>query len=117
MHEATIAASLLGIVERSAADAGASEIIRIEVALGRLKAVEPDLLESCFEFMAEGTVCQGAELAIRHIPIIARCRNCGCLSEISAFRFRCGYCEGRDLEVVSGRELKVDRILAALRRR
>ncbi|MBT3063200.1 MAG: hydrogenase maturation nickel metallochaperone HypA [Candidatus Thiodiazotropha sp.] len=112
MHEASIAQSLLCIVQQSAAKTNAEKITRIEVSIGRLNAVEPELLSSCFEFIAEGTVCEDAELVILVIPISVRCNECGEISTISSYRFRCASCTGNALSVISGRELKVERIQA-----
>ena len=112
MHEASIAQSLLEIVRRAAAGTSVESIVRIEISIGRLKAIEPQLLISCFEFMAENTICEGAELMITAIPISVRCEACGAISDVSGYRFRCGMCNSGALKIISGSELKVDRIQA-----
>ena len=49
---------------------------------------------------------------INTIPITARCRNCGRTTRVNRFRFRCHTCSSADLDVVTGRELRVDRLIA-----
>lgn len=112
MHEASIAASLLQIAQRALASSAGTKVLRIDVSIGRLKAVEAELVESCFGFMAEGTACEGAEMKVQVIPVTARCQACGETSEIQRYRFVCAACGGTELTVIGGRELRVDRILA-----
>lgn len=112
MHEATIASGLLGTVLRAAADAGAKKISVVKIAVGRLRAVEVALLESCFEFMAENTICEGARLISRIVPVTARCRDCGVTSTIPSFHFRCDGCASGRLDILTGRELQLVSITA-----
>lgn len=112
MHEATIAASLIGIVERATAELKGVRVVKVEVSIGRLKAVEPALLASCFAFMAEGTACAGAELVCASLPVVARCGACAAVFQVEAFDAGCPACASRALVLEGGRELRVDRILA-----
>ena len=115
MHEATIVMSILGIARNAMADHLNARVSRIEVSVGKLRAIEPSLLETCFAELSGGSVCQGAELVVNTIPITARCRDCGRTSLIDRFRFRCCACHGNGLDVVTGRELRVDRLIARSR--
>ena len=112
MHEATIVMSILGIARRAMADRPDALVSRIEISVGKLRAVEPCLLETCFAELSDGSACQGAALAINTIPITARCRDCGRITRINRFRFRCHTCSSADLDIVTGRELRVDRLIA-----
>ena len=112
MHEASIAQSLLGVVRRAVAGTNVEKIVRIELSIGRLKAIEPQLLSSCFQFMAEDTVCEGAELVISAIPVSVCCKQCDATFEVSDYRFRCEVCDSTALTIVSGSELRVERIQA-----
>jgi len=112
MHEASIVMSILRIATSAMKDQQDAEVDRIEVSVGRLKAVEPQLLVQCFTFLAKGTVCENAQLHCREIPVTAHCRSCGRQSEIQRFHFKCDACAGSDLKILSGSELKIDKIFA-----
>jgi hydrogenase nickel incorporation protein HypA/HybF len=58
--------------------------------------------------VAEGTVAEGAELAIEDVPAAGRCRACGSESVLTDFPLQCARCDGLDLEVIAGEELLVD---------
>lgn len=112
MHEATIVMSILGIARRAMADRPDALVSRIEISVGKLRAVEPCLLETCFAELSDGSACQGAALVINTIPVTARCRDCGRTTRVNRFRFRCHTCGSTGLDIVTGRELRVDRLIA-----
>ncbi|MEG2005208.1 MAG: hydrogenase maturation nickel metallochaperone HypA, partial [Bilophila sp.] len=62
MHEATMVASLMRIIEEEATRYAVERITRVRLAVGLFTAVEPQTLRACFELFAEGTVAEGAEL-------------------------------------------------------
>ena len=105
MHELAIAESLVAIAERHAAG---RRVTRVEVAVGHLRQVVPTALEFAFELVAQGTVLEGAELAIVPVPAAGRCRACGAESRLDAFPLACARCGGWDVEVTAGEELRVE---------
>lgn len=113
MHETAIVEGLMRILEKQAARHGAERILRVRVKVGRLRAVEPAQLVACFEMFAEGTVAEGATLAIEEVPVRARCKSCGTEFEVPRYRFECQGCGGGDVEVVQGQELYIESFDAA----
>lgn len=108
MHEAAIVEGLMRILEQQAARHGVSAIRRVNVKVGRLRAVEPRQLVSCFEMFAEDTVADGAELAVEEVPVRARCKACGEAFEVPRYRFECPGCGGGDVDVIQGQELYIE---------
>lgn len=110
MHETSIVQALLASVEREAAVHGAHGVVRIEISVGPLSGVEPDLLRSAFEVMREGTVAASARLIIRTPGIVCRCRDCGRSRETDRLITICPACGSRASEVRGGDELMLDRL-------
>lgn len=108
MHETAIVTGLIRIIETQAAKHGATRVSRVLLKVGRLRAVEPQQLSSCFEMFAEGTVADGAELVIDVIGVRGRCRTCANEFDIPRFRFECPSCGGNDVEVIQGQELYIE---------
>jgi hydrogenase nickel incorporation protein HypA/HybF len=75
-----------------------------------MAGVVPESLEFCFEALAQGTSIEGAALLMEQIPLVVRCATCGGDSRIEQTLFVCPLCNGRDLTIVSGRELEVREI-------
>jgi hydrogenase nickel incorporation protein HypA/HybF len=105
MHELSIAQA---IVEVALRHARGRQVHRVEVKIGHLRQVVPSALGFAFELLADGTLLQGAELAIEDVPARGRCRACGTETTMSAFPLQCAGCGGLDQEILAGEELLVD---------
>jgi hydrogenase nickel incorporation protein HypA/HybF len=77
MHEYSIVGALIGRVEAEARSRGATSIQRIQVALGELSGVDPDLLATAYETFRAGTLCAGADLDLHTVPARWACPSCG----------------------------------------
>jgi hydrogenase nickel incorporation protein HypA/HybF len=105
MHELSIAEAVLGVVERHAKG---RKVERVELNVGHLRQVVPAALELAFELVAEGTVAEGAELAIEPVPAAGDCRNCGAHTPLPEFPLMCVECGAFNVDVTEGEELFVD---------
>lgn len=108
MHEMAIVSGLMKILLQQAASHGVTAVKRVNLTVGRLKAVEPEQLRACFELFAEGSCAEGAELVIDHVAVRALCGGCGARFEVQRFRFHCPDCGGGDLSILSGQELRIE---------
>jgi hydrogenase nickel incorporation protein HypA/HybF len=108
MHEYSIVQALLQQVEAAAAKVGASAVCRIQVRIGELAGVEPDLLSSAYALCRERTVCANAELAIE--PVAARWSCSRCDRPIAVGQIlRCAVC-GEPARLAGGDEILLERI-------
>ena len=108
MHETAIVTGLIRIIETQAARYGTTHVSKVRLKVGRLCAVEPQQLSSCFEMFAEGSIAEGAELVIDVIGVRGRCRACATEFDVPRFRFECPNCAGNDIEVIQGQELYIE---------
>jgi hydrogenase nickel incorporation protein HypA/HybF len=106
MHELSIAGGVVATVEKHA-DGRPVAVVNLRV--GTLRQVVPDSLDFYFEFVAKGTVCEGARLEIEVLPARLRCDDCGAEWELEQPLFRCA-CGSTDVEIVTGNELEVESI-------
>jgi hydrogenase nickel incorporation protein HypA/HybF len=105
MHELSIAEAVVAIAERHAAG---RPVTKVELRVGHLRQVVPSALEFAFQLVAQGTVLDGAELAIEDVPARGRCRDCGAETTLTGFPLACSACGSLDLELLAGEELLVD---------
>ena len=82
----------------------------VELRVGKLRQVIPDTLEFYFEFVARGTVCEGARLELEVVEASLRCEACDREWEIEIPAFRCPTCGGAEVAVASGNEFEVESI-------
>ena len=104
MHELALAQAVLDVV---AEHAGERPVERVEVRVGALRQVVPESLAFCFEAVARGTVAEGAELAIEHVPARISCR-CGADAELEAFPLACPACGSLEVSLTGGEEFLVE---------
>lgn len=109
MHELGITQQ---IIDLAVANSGGAKIRRIVLEIGKLSAVLPDAIRFCFDLCAEGTLAQGAELAILEIPGRASCLACGEEASLDRPFGRCR-CGGTEWKWLSGEELKIKQMEVA----
>ena len=112
MHELSLVASLFDILEEKARELGAARITAVTLRVGRLSGVVPDLLRSAFDAYKKGTLAEGARLEIETAPFDFRCRSCGGTSFREDPAVACVACGSKDVELVGGMDLVVERIEA-----
>jgi len=107
VHELSLSSAIVNTVVKHA---GGRRVTVVELRVGKLRQVVPDTLEFYFEFVARGTVCEGARLEQQIIDVRLACNSCGHAWEIEIPAFRCPQCGGSDVEIASGNEFEVEAI-------
>jgi hydrogenase nickel incorporation protein HypA/HybF len=105
-----IAQGILDIALQSAAQHDAGRILKISLLVGQLTEVEPDSLRFCFVALAAATPAADAELAVTIVPLTGHCRDCDRRFSIENYRFYCPDCGSPGVEILSGRELKIEHL-------
>ncbi|UTH73058.1 hydrogenase maturation nickel metallochaperone HypA [Chromobacterium sp. IIBBL 290-4] len=107
MHELTLAENVVHIAEAAARRAGARRVTRVRLALGLLAHVETDTLLYCCQLAARGSLAEDAEFQAERRPALAHCGDCGCEAELSALPACCPRCDGENLSLEGGDEMRV----------
>src|SRR5436309_138426 len=82
----------------------------VYLRVGRLRQVVPDTLDFYFEFVARGSICEGARLEQDLIEPWLRCRSCEHEWRVEIPHFRCPECASGEVEITSGNEFEVESI-------
>jgi hydrogenase nickel incorporation protein HypA/HybF len=107
VHELSLSSAIVNTVVKHAAG---RRVAIVELRVGKLRQVIPDTLEFYFEFVARGTVCEGARLEQEVIDARLHCNRCGHMWDIEIPAFRCPECAGGNVEIASGNEFEVEAI-------
>lgn len=105
MHELSVCQGLMRQVEQVARDNNATAVTRIQLKVGPLSGVEPDLLRHAYRIARQGTLAEDAELAMETGPARVRCRECGSSGEVPPNRLVCPHCGDWRVQVTEGEEL------------
>ena len=105
MHEYSIVDSLLELAEKNAKKHNAKFITKLEVKIGVLSGVEPDLLKTAFETFKEGSMCENAEFIMHIQPVVVECNKCGKVSELKKDEYLCPVCNSSDIKIIDGEDM------------
>jgi len=107
MHGLALSRSIVELVTERARAERFRAVTRVTVAVGVGAGVDAEALRFCWDVAAEETAARGAELVIGEVPLGARCRSCGHEFEPGAVLAPCPACGRPGVELVRGRELRV----------
>jgi hydrogenase nickel incorporation protein HypA/HybF len=107
VHELSLSSAIVNTVAKHAAG---RRVTVVNMRVGRLRQVIPETLEFYFEFVARGSVCEGAGLEQQVVEARLRCNACAREWAIEIPAFRCPACGGGDVVVASGDEFEVQYI-------
>lgn len=108
MHEASLIEYTLKAVERAALKRNMHRVTEINLIIGKLKVAVPDILQTSFRLMIDGTMFEGCKLNIQERNVVIRCKDCGRISEIEDLHIDTAPCCGsHNVEILQGNELLI----------
>jgi hydrogenase nickel insertion protein HypA len=109
MHEASIALSILDIVQSKCQEEGCSSVDSIRVRIGKAAGILPDSLIFAFDSAKDNTVARNATLAIETVPVGGTCHDCKKEFTVEGVQyvFSCPLCGSKSFEITSGREMEI----------
>ncbi|MBN1142376.1 MAG: hydrogenase maturation nickel metallochaperone HypA [Deltaproteobacteria bacterium] len=113
MHEMSLAAALIEDIVRIAQEHQAIRVEAVELHVGALKQVVPEILAEAFKAVAIGTPAEGAVLTQIEIPPRSLCQGCGQEFVPSPSDFLCPYCGALSMITLQGDELILSSLTCA----
>ncbi len=132
MHETSIAAGIISIVEDTVKREDIVRVLEVEVEVGLLSLVDLESLRFALEVMSKNTVLEGARITFKTVEPMLRCSRCGAewglsrgeieglddaskialhmYPEAVARLFRCPRCGSSETEIASGRDVRVSKL-------
>ena len=107
MHELSLAAEILRLVQASAAREQFARVALLRLEAGALAGVEVPALRFALDAIAPGTCLEGATIQIDQPPGGAWCANCHAEVEIASRADPCPRCGAVPLRPTGGGSLRV----------
>jgi hydrogenase nickel incorporation protein HypA/HybF len=107
MHELSLAGGILQVVEQTRARDPFARVTSLRLQAGALAGVELSALRFALESLAPGTCLEGAQIDIAEQAGTAWCMQCSSSVAIFSRLDLCPLCEGAQLQVTGGTDLKV----------
>jgi hydrogenase nickel incorporation protein HypA/HybF len=110
MHELSLAVEMVRVIEEALCSEDYEQASRINVVMAAMSGVERSALQLVFPLAAEGTRSQGAELAIKEVPVGLHCRDCGADTLPGTPAMVCLACGSNNMEVSDDCDLLVESV-------
>ena len=107
MHEMSLVRSLLRHIDQVLTENRAATAKVVEIGIGPLSGVEPELVRSAFEQLTEPSNLKQTQLVITESFLVVECLECQSKSKLNDFVFRCEQCDSGRVQVVEGDEIRL----------
>lgn len=107
MHEASLAAGVLQVVEDTARREGFRQLLELHLEVGQLAGVDVRALRFSLEALASDSLLNGATIVIDEPPAQAWCMGCSQSVRIVQRGDACPACGGYQLQATAGTELRI----------
>lgn len=110
MHELSVTENILAIANRHAIQANAERVTDIYIVIGALSSIVDDSVQFYWDFVSEGSICQGAKLHFERVSARLLCLNCSNEYTLDNGLATCPTCGSAQVKVMSGEEFFLDSI-------
>jgi hydrogenase nickel incorporation protein HypA/HybF len=111
MHEVSVAANILKIVNEELEKNNGEEVNQLCLAVGALSGIVVESLRFALDVSRNETLLKNTEILIDEIPAKVKCRSCQCEFTAEDYYVVCPGCQGIELDFLSGRELLIKSIV------
>lgn len=112
MHELGVVIEVVKTVENFARKNALTKIDTLVLQIGELSSIIPRYVEACYPAAVDGTLLNDTKLKIEILPGNAICKGCNKVFNVLANNGKCPNCQGKDLELLSGKEFMIKEIIA-----
>ncbi len=102
MHEWSLVEEIIVTATAEANKRGASRVLSIEISVGALTGVVPEMLLTAYEIARDKSILAHADMKIVIEQARALCPACAQESTIQGFELVCAHCGAIGLKVLSG---------------
>ncbi len=108
MHELGIVMHMIGQVERVAEENQVERVTRINMEIGEVSSVVPDLFADCFQWARKKTrYLQQAQLELIILEGVSYCQDCKGTYKTTEFAKKCPHCGSENTYLVTGSEINI----------
>ena len=108
MHELGIVMNVVEQVEQVAKENGVKRVLKLNLEVGEVSSVVPELFTDCFEWAKKRTeYLKDTKLNLIILQAISYCRDCRKTYETTKYAKVCPYCGGDDTYLVTGSEINI----------
>jgi len=107
MHEFSIMETALETAAQKTRAAGATQIHRLKLRVGKLSGVVPEALRFAFEALKGQSLAAAAVLEIEEVPAVCWCAGCAAEFEAADLNYGCPRCHQPGGDLRRGKEMEL----------
>jgi hydrogenase nickel incorporation protein HypA/HybF len=107
MHEFSIMQATLETAAEKTRAAGATQIHRMKLRVGRLSGVVPEALSFAFDGLKHESIAAEAVLEIELVPAVCWCPDCAKEFETADLKYECPHCHQPSGDLRQGKEMEL----------
>lgn len=108
MHELGIVMHVIKQVEEVAAENGVEKVVKLNIEVGEVSSVVPQLFTDCFEWAKKKTrFLRDAELELIVLQALSYCKACGNSFRTTEYAKKCPHCGSYDTYLITGNEINI----------
>ena len=114
MHELGIVMQMIDQVEQVAEENGVAEVLKVNLEIGEVSGIVPELFTDCFAWAKKKTKhLQNAELDMIILEGVSYCRDCKATYQTTKYAKQCPHCGSYNTYLVTGNEISIRDIQVA----
>jgi len=108
MHELGIVMEVIDQVEKVAAQSNVEKVLKLNMEIGEVSSVVPQLFTDCFDWAKKKTTyLREAQLEIVLLEGISYCQDCDQTYRTTAYAKKCPHCGSLRTYLVTGNEVNI----------
>lgn len=108
MHELGIVMHVIKQVEEVAAENGVEKVVKLNIEVGEVSSVVPQLFTDCFGWAKKKTrFLRDAELELIVLQALSYCKACGNSFRTTEYAKKCPHCGSYDTYLITGNEINI----------
>lgn len=113
MHELSLILNIVDLATEAVQNARARRVDVIELDIGGIAGVEPEVFDFAWPVAVKGTVLANAKRIIHDLPAIAHCTHCQCEFSTTQRFAQCPQCGEVCDRYVQGLELRIKSLVVS----
>jgi hydrogenase nickel incorporation protein HypA/HybF len=116
MHEMALVTKIVDVVVEHAEANDVQKVLAVELVIGELHDIVDNLMESCFQYIARGTVAEGACIKVVRVPVRLQCKECLLVYPANlrdSSTVACPDCTAKNYSLCAGNEFLINNIEVA----
>jgi hydrogenase nickel incorporation protein HypA/HybF len=110
MHELSVAEAIIKSLEKLKDKEGFKILNRVDISIGELSGVNVEALKFAIDSIKSDTILRDATINLNNIPVKLRCLECGNITDVKDYTFKCDKCGSDNIEFDSGETVEITEI-------